>query len=295
MEDQPSAEAKSARQDVESKNGIELTASEVYIDPVMNKKVLRRLDRRLAPLFSTLYFLSYLDRSNIGNAAIAGMNDQLGLTDQQYSAAVSVFFATYISFIPPLTLALRFFKPHRAITAMAFGWAVVTLCTGFVRSYKTLLVCRVILGMCEAGFFPCISLYMTMVYNREEQGQRIGYVFIAAAGSSMFGGLIATGITKIGTVSGLQAWSWLYIIEGLISLLAVPWTWFGLPDTPVHAKWWTEEERKVMDLREIKRKEYMGQDAFDWKQVFSAMKEWRCYTGLVGSSVFAKLQKLTII
>ena len=63
----------------------------------------------------------------------------------------------------------------------------------------------------------------------------------------MFGGLIATGITRTGTVGGLQAWSWLYIIEGLFSLLVVPWAWYGLPEYPAKAKWWTPEEAEAME------------------------------------------------
>ncbi|KAG4437500.1 hypothetical protein IFR05_007010 [Cadophora sp. M221] len=253
--------------------------TEVYIDPVLQKRILRKLDTRLAPLFCALYFLSYLDRSNIGNAAIAGLTDQLNLTGAQYSTAVSVFFATYVAAIFPLVLALRKIKTHRGITIMAAAWAIVTIGTAFVKSYGSLIACRLVLGLCEAGFFPCISLYITMVYNRKEQGLRFAYLFAATSFSGMFGGLIATGITKIGEAGGLRSWSWLYIVEGLISLLVVPFVWYGLPEKPAEAKWWTPEEREAMNLREQQRLEYMGREKFDWTQVRSALKEWRIYTG----------------
>ena len=90
-----------------------------------------------------------------------------------------------------------------------------------------------------------------MVYNRKEQGLRFAYLFAATSFSGMFGGLIATGITRIETVGGLQAWSWLYIIEGLFSLLVVPWPWYGLPEYPAKAKWWTPEEAEAMEQREV--------------------------------------------
>ncbi|CRK30992.1 putative transporter like protein [Verticillium longisporum] len=217
-----------------------------------SRGVLRRLDYRFAPLFCALYFMAYLDRSNIGNAYIAGMRDELGLSGAQFSTAVSVFFATYVAFMVPFVLALKKLKTHRAIAVMAFAWSIVTIGTAFIKSYSGLLACRILLGVCESGFFPCISLYITMVYNRHKQGLRFSYLFAATAFSGMFGGLVATGITKIGNFGGLQSWSWLYIIEGLISLTVVPWAWFGLPEYPAKAKWWTPEQRDTMERRELK-------------------------------------------
>jgi MFS family permease len=130
---------------------------EVYVDPVIEKRILRKLDLHLAPIFMSLYFLSYLNRSNIGNAAVAGMNDQLNLSPGDYSTAVSVFYATYVGLIFPIVLALRKIKPHRAITVMSIAWSVVTIGTAFCKSYGALVACRLLLGACEAGFFPCIS------------------------------------------------------------------------------------------------------------------------------------------
>ncbi|KAH7323075.1 high-affinity nicotinic acid transporter [Stachybotrys elegans] len=254
-------------------------SSSVYIDPALERQVLVRLDKRFAPLFCALYFMAYLDRSNIGNAAVAGMTAQLGISQAQFSTAVSVFFATYVVLMIPLVLSVRKLKVHRAIAVMACAWSIVTIGTAFVRSYEALVAVRVILGACEAGFFPCISLYITMVYNRREQGLRFAYLFAATALSGMFGGLVATGITRIGTVGGLQAWSWLYIIEGLISLTVVPWAWYGLPEFPSKSKFWTPEQRETMEKRDLQRQEYMGQEKFDKRQVFSALKEWRMYTG----------------
>ncbi|PNH34113.1 hypothetical protein VD0002_g8748 [Verticillium dahliae] len=207
------------------------------------------------------------------------MRDELGLSGAQFSTAVSVFFATYVAFMVPFVLALKKLKTHRAIAVMAFAWSIVTIGTAFIKSYSGLLACRILLGVCESGFFPCISSYITMVYNRHEQGLRFSYLFAAMAFSGMFGGLVATGITKIGSAGGIPSWSWLYIIEGLISLTVVPWAWFGLPEHPATAKWWTPEQRDTMERRELKRQEYMGTEAFEWSQVFSALQDWRLCTG----------------
>lgn len=127
-------------------------------DRQTEKQMEHKLDWRLAPLFAALYFIAYLDRSNIGNAAVAGMTTGLRLTGPQYSTAVSVFFAIYVPLELPIVLAMQKMGPHRAIALMCFGWSVVTIGTAFV-----------LLGVTEAGFFPCLSLYITMVYKKEEQ------------------------------------------------------------------------------------------------------------------------------
>lgn len=138
-------------------------------DPSLESRVLRKLDVRLAPMFAVLYFVAYLDRSNISNAAVAGMKEDLHLTGPQYSTAVSVFYATYVAFEIPVVLVMKQLRPHRAIALMVVGWSVVTIGTAFVRSYGALVCVRVLLGWCEAGFFPCLSLYISQTYKRQEQ------------------------------------------------------------------------------------------------------------------------------
>lgn len=145
-------------------------ASTIIIpDRQLEKKVVQKLDLRLAPMFAVLYFIAYLDRSNIGNAAIVGLTEDLKLTGAQFSTAVSVFFATYVAFEIPVVLAMKKLKPSRAITMMVIGWSTITIGTAFVKNYGELVAVRLLLGLCEAGFFPSLSLYITMVYKREEQ------------------------------------------------------------------------------------------------------------------------------
>uniref|UniRef100_A0A8H7K8H4 Major facilitator superfamily (MFS) profile domain-containing protein n=1 Tax=Bionectria ochroleuca TaxID=29856 RepID=A0A8H7K8H4_BIOOC len=239
-------------------------ASTIIIpDRQLEKKVVHKLDLRLAPMFAVLYFVAYLDRSNIGNAAIVGLTEDLHLTGSQFSTAASVFFATYVAFQIPVVLAMKKLKPSRAITMMVIGWSTITIGTAFVKNYGQLVAVRLLLGFCEAGFFPTLSLYITMVYKREEQGRRIAYLFGSVALAGMFGGLFATGITKIGHAHGLNAWSWLYLIEGCVSFVAAAWP----------------EEKEVMLARDRQRLEYLGSLNFEWVEVGRALKDpkvWLC-------------------
>ncbi|KAF7526850.1 hypothetical protein G7054_g10630 [Neopestalotiopsis clavispora] len=246
------------------------TDDDLVLDRQLEKQVVRKLDWHLAPMFAALYFVAYLDRSNIGNASVAGLNADLGLSDGQYSTAVSVFFATYVALELPVVLLTQRVGPHRAIACMCLSWSAVTIGTGFVKGFGDLIATRVLLGLCEAGFFPCLILYISMVYKKEEQGLRQAYLFSSVALAGMFGGLIATGITYIGSVHGLESWSWLYIIEGCLSVLAAFWVFFGLPARPAEAKFLTAEDKNVMAVREAQRAQYLGNLHFEWSEVGKA-------------------------
>lgn len=158
---------------VDTNTDVEGTALPVDLFPEPDRqqetRLLNKLDWRLAPLFAVLYFVAYLDRSNIGNAAVVGMNDDLGLTDPQYSTAVSVFFATYVALEIPIVLGAQIIGVHHAITIMCVGWCAITIGTAFVNNFGELVAVRVLLGAFEAGFFPCLSLYITRIYKKEEQ------------------------------------------------------------------------------------------------------------------------------
>lgn len=159
------------KKDLETGANVDISTAIALPEPDrrLEKQLVHKLDWRLAPLFAALYFVAYLDRSNIGNAAVAGMSTSLNLTESQYSTAASVFFATYVALEIPIVLAMQKLGPHRAIAMMSLGWTAVTIGTAFVNNYGELVAVRVLLGLTEAGFFPCLSLYITMVYKKEEQ------------------------------------------------------------------------------------------------------------------------------
>lgn len=242
------------------------------IPAAKEKALVHKFDWRLMPLFSVVYFLSFLDRANIGNAKIAGMSAQLKLTDNQYSLAVSIFYATYILSEVPAVLIVKKIGPHRFLSALIVGWSLVTIFTAFVRDYWSLVLCRLLLGLLEGGVFPNMSLYILIIYKREEQATRLAYLYVCSCVSGAFGGLIATGITRIKSNGVLEAWSWLYIIEGCISIIAAVWVFFGLPEDPTKAKFLNKEELELMEVREQQRKFYMGSDKFDKKEFFLAIK-----------------------
>lgn len=135
-----------------------LTLPQPVFDEHETKKILRKIDFRLLPVLTLLYLLAFLDRGNIGNAKVAGMNKDLKLTGNQYNLALTVFFLTYASLEVPSNIILKMFKrPSHYITIIMLGWGIVMTCMGLVKNYHHLLVTRILLGVFEAGFFPAAT------------------------------------------------------------------------------------------------------------------------------------------
>lgn len=163
------------------------------------------------------------------------------------------------------------------MTASIIGWAAVSVGTGFVKNYGQLIAMRVLLGTFEAGIIPNITMYVTMVYHRNEYAVRKSYTQIAAAISGGFGGLLAFGLTQISNDS-LKGWQWLFVVEGLLSFLLVPATLFILPHTITTAPWLSKKEQDLVAVRQLRNVgAYNEQEKFSWGEVFRAGKDWKVW------------------
>ncbi|PPJ61094.1 hypothetical protein CBER1_11845 [Cercospora berteroae] len=180
------------------------TTCEMTIAPAAEKRLVRKLDLWLSPMMVVVFLVAYLDRSNIGNAAIAGMNEDLNLTGSQLNVAVTVFYVTYITFEIPSSLILKAARPSRLIPAFIILWSLVVIGSAFMKNYATLLATRLLLGAFESGLFPCLTVYLSTFYKPTEQAQRLSYLFVASALSGAFGGLLAYGLTRLN--GALEGW-----------------------------------------------------------------------------------------
>lgn len=129
---------------------------------VDRQKTLRKMDIRLIPMLAVLYLLSFLDRGNIGNAKIQGMQEDLKLTGHQYSLCATVFFFTYCAFEIPSNLLLKRFRPSIWLPSIMVAWGSVMTLMGLVHNYHGLLIARLFLGVAEAGLYPGVAYYLTM-------------------------------------------------------------------------------------------------------------------------------------
>ncbi|KAI5862957.1 MFS general substrate transporter [Durotheca rogersii] len=216
------------------------------------EKALRwKQDKRIVPLSAGIYFLCYLDRSNIGNAKIMNSstgNDlmtETGMSNFEYTIALMIFLVAYGLFEVPSNILLKKLRPSRWIAFLMFSWGALTIGLGGVHSYASVTVVRFLLGVFEAGLFPGLVYYLTFWYKAEERSIRVAFILASATLAGAFGGAIAYGIGHMNGAGGLSAWRWLFIIEGVPSCISAFFVWFLLPDYPESARWLTTQERDL--------------------------------------------------
>ncbi|KAK1240567.1 hypothetical protein MKX07_004595 [Trichoderma sp. CBMAI-0711] len=217
----------------------------------LTKSVLFKMDTRVMPILALLLLCSFLDRTNVGNAKILGLEADLGISDEQYSQGLAVFYATYIAWSVqsqithelPSNLVLKKVSPRIWLPSLTVAWGIITMCLGFVRSFGSFAAVRALLGVAEGGLFPGIVLYLSSVYTRGELALRLGLFYAAASLSGAFGGLLARGLSAIGPRGGLEGWRWIFIVEGLLTVVSGLIAFAGLPNNVANAWFLSTEER----------------------------------------------------
>ncbi|KAI5793707.1 major facilitator superfamily domain-containing protein [Peziza echinospora] len=247
-------------------------------DKAYEKKLVAKLDKHIIPIVMLLYLFSFLDRVNIGNARLYGMEKDLGLKGMQFQTAVSLLFVTYLIFEIPSNLVLKKFHPRRYLAAITIGWGVVATMTGLVQNYNGLIACRLILGVLEAGLFPGLTVYLTFFYTKRELALRIGYLFVSAALAGACGGLLAYCIGYLDGVCGMRGWRWILIIEGIPTVIVGVLTYFVLSDDITTAGYLSEDEKEFLHSRMLNEqgqtKEAMK---FHWEDVQACFLDWRSW------------------
>lgn len=252
------------------------SVTEIQIDPQREAALLRKLDTRIIPVLSAIYFLSFLDRNNIGNAAISNMPDNL-IGGNRLSTLVSCVYATYCVFELFMGVLAKRFSARRMLCIGTSLWGLISFCQAFTRnSYGALVFLRLALGAAEATFFPTASVFIVTYYKREEQARRWSYIFVASACSGAFSGLIAYGIQHI-SAGKWESWQYLFAIEGGMSLVAAPIVYLLIPERLEQAWFLTSEDREIVQLRysanlDYERIEPLSRD--DVKQAFGDIKIW---------------------
>ncbi|KAI0015435.1 high-affinity nicotinic acid transporter [Xylariomycetidae sp. FL0641] len=247
------------------------------IDPEKEAKMMRKFDFYAVGLLGILYMLANLDRSNIGNAQIAGLPEDTGLVGNQYGTAVTLLYATYVPFEGPVAVLLKIIGPKYLLTFCCFAWGMTCLCTGFIENWQGLYALRMLIGFFEAGLIPCINVYIGLIYKKSERGKRSSIIFAFSALASAFGGIFAFALTRIDTGTYFSSWRSLFIIEGILTVLACPTFYFLFPNSPTTAWFLTPEEKEMMKLRYELNPHWGVDEKFTWKAVADALKDPKWY------------------
>ncbi|KAG6830602.1 hypothetical protein H0H92_015883 [Tricholoma furcatifolium] len=244
------------------------------------KRLVRKLDNRILPIACLLYLFAYLDRSNLGNARLQGLpQDILGgdKTGILFDWINSVFFFSYILCQVPATVISKLFPPRVWMAGCAIGWGLSSTLMSTAFDFGGMMAGRLFLGIFEAGFGPAIPLYFSLFYTKEEMGLRMAYWFGFAAVAGAFGGLLAFGVQHIH--SSVENWRLLFIIEGIPALILGVLTRFFLPNRPESTTFLNERERAIAldrmnratsgDTGAVVNKAHIGR----------AFRDWRIYVG----------------
>lgn len=223
------------------------TMSKEYTDEE-EAAVVRKLDRKLVVFLGFLYMLSFLDRSNIGNARIAGLEKDLALSSAQYDWLLTAFYITYIGF-EWMILLYRLAPAHIYIALCVLTWGVVASLQSITTSFSQLLALRGLLGITEAAFGPGVPFYMTFFYRRSELAYRVGLQISAAPLATSFASSLAWVIVKLSRNGPIAPWRALFLVEGFPSIFAAVAAWYYIPDSPSKARYLTPRERKVAVVR----------------------------------------------
>ena len=214
----------------------------------IERAAFRKAAWRLVPFLTLGYLLNYMDRNNVGFAALT-MNGDTGLTATQFGFGAGILFLSYSAFEIPSNIALYRFGARRWIARIMITWGIVSAATAFVTGPTSWYVLRFLLGVAEAGFFPGITYYIATWFPAEYRARMLAWFLVAIPASTVVGGPVSGMILQMNGVAGLAGWKWLFIIEGLpAALLGVAALWL-LPDRPEAATFLTAEERRAVQAR----------------------------------------------
>jgi len=203
----------------------------------------RKIWIRILPLLFLLYVVAFLDRINIGFAALT-MNKELAISSQQFGLVVGVFFLGYFLLEIPSNLLLHRIGARVWIARILVTWGLVAIATAFVQSVAQLYVARFLLGMAESGFFPGILLYVTYWFRQREQARAIALFMIAQPVTNILGAPVSGLILDRVHWLHLSSWRWLLILEGLPAIVGGIATYVLLPGRPEQATFLTAREQE---------------------------------------------------
>jgi MFS transporter, ACS family, tartrate transporter len=241
---------------------------------------------RIIPFIFLFYIVAYLDRINIGFAALT-MNKELGITSQQFGLLAGIFFFGYFLFEVPSNLLLHKIGARIWIARILITWGIVAMLTGIVHNVHQLYVVRFLLGLAEAGYYPGVVLYLTYWFRQREQAQAIALVLVGIPVTGILGGPVSGLILDHVQWLGVSSWRWLLILEGVPAVICGVLAYFLLPSRPTEAKFLARDEKDwiIAELaREHEKK--LGEHQISLAKTFTHLRVWHLvsiqFTYLIG-------------
>ncbi|KAK5056531.1 hypothetical protein LTR84_012062 [Exophiala bonariae] len=234
----------------------------------LNKKVVKKLYWRFLVTITAMLLMNYLDRINVSNARLAGMQEDAGMTDVQWSAGISLFYVGYIISQVPANIIIAKGSPRILLPCIMLGWSCVTISMPAIKSPVGFVLCRFLVGLTEGPFVPAVALLTSSWYTKQESPLRMGIWHAGNIVSNIISGFLAAGILEhMKGVGGLASWRWFFLIEGMtifeitseskltqsgmVSILVACVGFWGLPNWPDNTGeyFFTAEESQMAQYR----------------------------------------------
>lgn len=230
----------------------------------LETRTMKRVMARLVPFLMFCYFIAYLDRVNVGFAALQ-MNKALDLSASAFGFGAGVFFIAYFFFEVPSNLLLERFGARRWIARIMFTWGILAGAMAFIphiaawsgmSNAHVFYTLRILLGVAEAGFFPGIIFLLTLWFPAKYRARVVGYFMAAIPLSTVIGGPISGALLSLDGKHGLAGWQWVYLIEAAPALILAFVVWFYLTDRPAQATWLADDERAWLVARQAQERKH---------------------------------------
>jgi MFS transporter, ACS family, tartrate transporter len=208
----------------------------------LEARTMRAVSWRLMPFLLAAYIICYIDRVNIGFAALQ-MNKAVGIDPKTYGLGAGIFFIGYFILEVPSNLALERFGARKWIARIMITWGLASGAFALIGGPTSFLVLRFLLGAAEAGFFPGVILYLTYWYPAVYRAKIVGIFMVAIPVAGMIGSPISGAVLGMDGILGLGGWQWVFILEAVPAVLLGIYAFVGLTDRPEHAHWLAQEQR----------------------------------------------------
>ncbi len=243
-------------------------------------KTIHKMRVRIIPFVFLLYVISFLDRINIGFAALT-MNKELAITSKQFGLVAGIFFFGYFLFEIPSNLLLHKIGARIWIARILITWGILAMLTGLVHSVQQLYVVRFVLGLAEAGYFPGIVLYLTYWFRQRDQAQMIALFLVGIPFTSIIGSPVSGFILDHAHWLNLGSWRWLLILEGIPAVVGGVLVYFLLPSRPAEAKFLSQEEKDWITAElASEEREKLASHSISAGQALMNKRVW--HLGLIG-------------
>ncbi|OAA65325.1 high-affinity nicotinic acid transporter [Niveomyces insectorum RCEF 264] len=257
-------------------------------------RIIRKVDLRIVILIGVMSMIKAIDANSASNVKVLQVGEprniviELGMTSNLYNWVGSIYGIAYIVFEAPSNLLLKKMTPHVWQSRIFLTWGIIQGCHAAVKNYHQLFALRFLLGMFEAGMFPGVMAHLHYWYRTEEMGKPVAWFFGIAANANIVGSLLCYGLSYANGACGLSAWRWVYIVEGVFTVLFSLVVYFCLPDypkSPRSRRWLTEREQEFLEARLSENAPLTSDPAYSWKEIKHTLGHWLIWSFLLSQTL----------